>query len=259
MKTRIAMAAAVLALAMVGPAGAHVPYLLPNYFDLSGRDHVTVEASFTEHFFTSDVVMKSDSFHLVGPTGAATPLTATYFKDVAVLEASTPADGTWRISSGERVGRTAKAAFVKDHWVFIEPGKPAPGGATPVDMQSLTKAEVYVSRGKPSDAALAPTKSGIEFHPLTHPNKIFAGQPAKFEVLFDGKPLAGQPIELHAAGEGDDDSGKGATLTSGPDGSFVIKAAKPGVYLAMTRYRVQPMGDKPARSFTYALTFDVAP
>src|SRR4051812_9157570 len=52
-----------------GLAEAHSPYLRPNVFDATGRDHVTVEASFTEDIFEAEVVMRSDFFHIVGPNG----------------------------------------------------------------------------------------------------------------------------------------------------------------------------------------------
>lgn len=32
--------------------------------------------------------------------------------------------------------------------MFLEPGKPAPDGVVPAEMQSITTAETYVSRGK---------------------------------------------------------------------------------------------------------------
>src|ERR1700749_3085754 len=49
--------AVLIAALLAGAAQAHSPYLMPNAFDATGRDHVTVEASFTEHVFIPDVVM----------------------------------------------------------------------------------------------------------------------------------------------------------------------------------------------------------
>lgn len=236
-------------------AAAHSPYLLPNTFDATGRDHVTVQASFSEAFFKPDVVMKSEDFHAVGPDGARAALTPTYFKDLAVLEAPTGADGTWRITSGHRVGRTAKAALIKGEWVFQDPNRPFPEGVTPVDMQSLTTAEVYVSRGAPNDAALQPTGKGLEFRPITHPSSILVGAPAQFEVLVDGKPLAGQAIEVHRADE-DAEGAAPTQVVSDAAGRFVITVDRPGVFHAMTRYRIAPTAGLPARSLTYALTFE---
>lgn len=239
-----------------GAAQAHSPYLLPNAFDLGDRDHVTVEASFTERFFTSDIVMKSDDFHAVAPDGSRVPLTPVYLRDLAVLEVPTAQKGTFRITTGARIGRTAKAALVKGEWVFLQEGHAAPAGATAVDMQSITRAEVYVTRGAPSAGALAPTGSGLEFHALTHPDEINAGEAARFEVLLDGKPVANQAIELHAADEAHHDKPP-PPVVSDAQGRFALRAAEPGVYLAMTRYRLPPPASGgPAKSLTYALTFE---
>jgi len=245
---------AAAALLVAGAAQAHSPYLLPNTFDATNRDHVTVQASFTEHFFAPDVVMKSDDFHSVSPDGAKAPMTPTYFKDLTVLEASTPTNGTWRITSGTRGGRMNKVVLKDGQWVFLEPGKPAPAGAA--DMQSFTTAEVYVSRGAPNTTALAPTGQGIEFQAVTHPNSIAVGQDARFVVLIDGKPLAGQKITIHRADE-DADGDKPMEVTSDEAGRFAIKVAQPGVFHAMTRHRIPPADGQPGRSLTYALTFEV--
>jgi uncharacterized GH25 family protein len=250
---RIAVLSA--ALAVCGVAQAHSPYLLPNGFDLSGRDHVTVEASFTEHPFTPDVVMKSEAFHVVDPSGASRPLTPSYFRDLTILEATVEGQGTWRISSGQRAGRTAKVIRKGDDWVFLEPGKPAPAGTAPVDMQSFTTAETYVSRGGPSDAALAPVGRGLELHALTHPNRISVDQDARFEALLDGRPLAGQKILLVRADE-DVDGAKPQEVVADAAGRFAFKVARPGVYLATTRHRIPPANGQGGKSLTYALTFE---
>jgi uncharacterized GH25 family protein len=240
--------------AVGGAAQAHSPYLFPNAFDASNRDHVTVQGSFTEHPFTPDVVMKSDDFHAVGPDGAKVALTPTYFKDLTVLEAATEKDGTYRITSGVRAGRTSKVIQKDGEWVFLEPGKPVPAGAAPADMQSITVAETYVSRGAPNKAALAPSGKGVEFHALTHPNDIFVGEEAKFEVLLDGKPLSGQQIQI--ARTGDDMDGELTKVVADSAGKFSIKVDKPGAYLAITRHRVAPKDGQPGRSLTYSLTFE---
>jgi len=252
------LASLAISMAAVGAAEAHSPYLLPNTFDASGRDHVTVQASFTEHFFSPDVVMKSDDFHAVGPDGARIPITPVYFKDLTILEAATPTDGTWRITSGARAGRTSKVYRKGGEWVFLEPDKPTPTGVTVGEMQSITTAETYVSRGAPSAGALAALGKGLEFHALTNPTEINVGEAAKFEVLLDGKPLANQKIAIHRADD-DADQDKPIEVTSDAAGRFEIKLAEAGVYHAMTRHRISPAAGQPGRSLTYALTFEAAP
>lgn len=254
----VGMAAAAAIVAAAGAAQAHSPYLLPNTFDATNRDHVTVEASFTEAFFAPDVVMKSDDFHAVGPDGARVALTPTYLRDLTILEPATPVDGTWRISTGARTGRTAKAVLkAGGEWEFIEPGKPVPAGA--VDMVSLTRAETYVTRGKPNETALKPTGQGLEFRALTHPNDIAVGAAARFEVLLDGKPLAKQAVEIHQGGETYSEANP-VEAVSDFAGVFAFTPPAAGVYHAMSRYRIAPAAaGQPARSLTYALTFEAVP
>ncbi|PZQ62566.1 MAG: DUF4198 domain-containing protein [Phenylobacterium zucineum] len=252
MRWSVGLIAAVVASA---PALAHTPYLLPNTFDATGRDHVTIEASFTETFFAPEVVMKSDDFKLIGPDGVEAALSPTYFKDLTILEAGTAKDGTWRITSGHRVGRTAKAHLVKGEWEFLDPREPIPAGVNAVDMQSLTTAETYVTRGAPNDAALKPYAKGLEFRPITHPSSVFVGKPAQFEVLLEGRPLAKQVINIYREGQ-DADAGKPLAVTSDAQGRFSVTLDRPGVFLAMTRYRIAPQGAAPGRSLTYALTFE---
>ncbi|HWU80822.1 MAG TPA: DUF4198 domain-containing protein [Caulobacter sp.] len=238
-----------------GTAQAHSPYLLPTVFDASDRKIVTVQGSFTESFFTPEVAMKSEAWAVVGPDGIRTPLTPTYLRELALVEAVTEKPGTYRITTGQRAGRTAKAALVKGEWKFFE-GEKAPADA--IDMRSLTLAEVYVTRGAPNDAALAPIGKGLEFKPVTHPSKIVTGQDAVFEVLFDGKPLANQPITLQGADDRYADSKSApTTVTSDAKGRFAVRVERSGVYQIQSRHRIAPAAaGQPGQSFTYALTFE---
>jgi uncharacterized GH25 family protein len=249
------MGGALLLSLAVPAAQAHSPYLLPSVFDASDRKIVTVEGAFTESFFTPEVVMKSDAYAVVDPDGVRTPIAPTYLRQVAVFEVATEKPGTYRITTGQRGGRTAKAALVKGQWEFFE-GAKAPADA--IDMQSLTTAEVYVTRGAPSDSALAPTGKGIEFKAITHPSKIVTGQDAVFEVLFDGKPVANQAIEFVAAEDRYADAKPAPkTVTSDAKGRFAVKPDHSGLYHIQTRYRLGPAAaGQPGYSFTYALTFE---
>lgn len=243
---------------LTASAAAHSPYLLPNFFAAGERDHVTVEASFTEAFFTPEVAMKSDDYHVVGPDGAKTALTPAYFKDVTILEVPLAAEGAYRISTGARVGRTAKAYEKDGQWEFLEPGAAAPEGAMAVDMVSLTSADVFVVKGAANGAALTPRGTGLELLPASGA-EAGAGAPVKLRLVFDGQPLADQAVLLHRAGEAYAGTAPVEAKTGG-DGVVVFNPEAAGVYLAMTRHRVGPESEGgPHRSFTAALTFEVVP
>jgi len=242
-----------------GAALAHSPYLRPNVFDATGRDHVTVEASFTEEVFASEVVMRSDFYHVVGPNGD-TPIGAvTYLRDVAVFEANTPVDGTYRLSSGPRQGRTAQMYQSADGaWKMVgEEDGPPPPNATLVDVQSITVADVYVTRGAPTAEALQPSGRGLELQPITHPSDIIAGEDATFQLLLNGQPLAGADVTVFREAGRWDGRKVEANLTTGPDGRFTIKATDPGAYMTLIRHRMAaPAGSPtPYVSYSHTLTF----
>lgn len=240
-----------------GSAQAHSPYLLPNLFDVGKRDHVTVQGSFTEEFFEPDVAMKSDDYHVVTPSGAKLALTPVYVRDLAIVEAETKEEGTYRISTGKRGGRTAKAAWVDGDWKFLGPKETAPSGSKTYDVTSVTMADVYVTRGKPSDPALAPRGAGLEYRTLSHPNSVFVGQEMKFEVLFDGKPLAGHAVSVYAGQARYSDKKAVAEVVTDRAGRFSFKPEKPGVYLAMSRYRPAPNKESlQGVSYTYSVVLE---
>lgn len=255
-KSRVVLALSTALLA-VGSAHAHSPYLLPNLFDLGKRNHVTVQGSFTEEFFSPDVVMKSDDYHVVTPAGTKVPLTPVYTRDLAIVEADTKEPGTYRISTGRRGGRTAKAAWVNGDWKFLGPKEEAPAGARIYDVTSITMAEVYVTQGKPTEQALAPRDTGLEYRALSHPNSVFVGSDVKFEVLFDGKPLAGHAISVYGGKALSADQKPFAEVTTDQQGRFSFKPGEPGIYLAMSRHRPTPAKDgQQGVSYTYSVVLE---
>lgn len=246
-----------IALLSIGSARAHSPYLLPNLFDVGKRDHVTVQGSFTEEFFEPDVAMKSDDYHVLTPTGAKVALTPVYTRDLAILEAETKDAGTYRISTGRRGGRTAKAAWVDGDWKFLGPKEEAPAGAKTYDVTSVTMSDVYVTRGKPSEQALATRNTGLEYRPLSHPNSAFVGQQMKFEVLYDGKPLAGHSVSVYKGQARYSDKNAFAEVITDKAGHFGFKPDQPGVYLAMSRHRPTPAKDsQQGVSYTYSVVIE---
>jgi uncharacterized GH25 family protein len=242
---------------LTGTAQAHSPFLLPNLFDLDKRDHVTVVGSFTEEFFAPDVAMKSEDYHVVGPDGTRRPVTPVYMRDMAVIEAETKEEGTYRISTGRRTGRTAKAAWVQGDWKFLDPNEAAPAGSRMYDVTSITVAETYVTRGKPSQQALAARKSGLEFRAITRPNSLFVGSGAKFQVLFEGKPVANHTISVHAGESRYSQQKAPVEVKTNAAGEFSLKPDRSGVFVAMTRFRPEPAADgKDGISYTYSLVFE---
>ncbi len=184
-------------------------------------------------------------------------LTPVYTRDLAIVEADTKEAGTYRISTGKRGGRTAKAAWVNGDWKFLGAKEEAPVWAKTYDVTSITMAEVYVTQGKPTEQALAPRNSGLEYRALSHPNSAFVGSEVKFEVLFDGKPVAGHAVSVYGAKALLGGSEAVCRSDHGPAGRFSFKPSEPGVYLAMSRYRPTPAKDsQQGVSYTYSVVLE---
>ncbi|QGP80605.1 DUF4198 domain-containing protein [Sphingobium sp. CAP-1] len=254
---------AILLLTLVGAstAQAHMPYVLPTLFDLGKADHVTVQSAFGEDAFLPEVAMRDAPFHLVGPDGATLPTgPVTHLRDLTVFEAAIPADGTYRVTSGQRAGRKGKMFKVGDTWEMRGEGGAPPANAQQVDVQSMTLAEAYVTRGQPTVVALQPTGKALEIQPITHPNGISIGSDARFVLLFDGKPLANTDLTLFRSAGYYDGRKIAAQVKSDAAGRFSVRPQDAGTYLILVRHRgAAPAGaETPYRSYTYTLTFDAA-
>jgi hypothetical protein len=242
-------------------AQAHSPYLKPNTFSADAeRKHVTVEASFAEGGLRPDVAMKSDAFHLIGPDGRRQPLTpAAVLKDASYLEVPLEAQGTYLVSSGVRKGRVAKAVLRQGQVHFTEGRDEIQPGDTPIEVQSLTRSDVYVSRGRPSAVDYA--TEGLEIYPVTPPQDVYAGEPVTVRIRENRQPLAGQTLTVIADGQ-QYTAQKPAEPQYRSDAAGEVRFTPPtaGVYLLQVRVR-QPAPGHPSLwlSHSATLTLEVQP
>jgi uncharacterized GH25 family protein len=244
-------------------AQAHSPYLKPNAFTtVEQRKHVTVEASFAEGDLRPDVAMKSDAFHLIGPDGSKLPLTpAAVLKDASYLEVPLAAgSGTYLVSSGVRKGRLAKGVLRGGKVHFAERKDDTQPGDQPIEVQSLTRADVYVTRGKPS-ASLDFDTEGVEIHPVTKPYELYAGETVTVRVRENRQPLAGETLTVISDGQ-NYVSHKQAEqdFSTNAAGEVSFKPKTAGLYLLQVRVR-RASPDNPALwlSNTATLTLEVQP
>lgn len=242
-------------------AQAHMPYLLPNVFDLNTRNHVTVIASFTDALFVPDIAMKSDAYAVITPSGERVPITQIqYLKDLAVFEVTTREAGVYRITSGERLGRKSRMWKQPDgNWKFVDEREPAPAEVKVVDVQSVTTADVYVTRGKANRTALEPSGKGVEIRLHTLPHEMVAKQSVKAELLFEGKALADVGVDFYRGALEGINAKPVAAARSDAQGQIAFTLPEPGTYLALIRHRTEsPAGAETAwRSYSYTLTFAV--
>lgn len=261
MKTFSTLASCVLALVAVS-AQAHTPYLAPASFDPMHGDLVTLDAAFGEAFFVPEVVFDHSEFVVIDPEGVTLPVDAVQrLKTRAVVEHKLGAKGTYRFSSGLRLGAVMRSWELDGKKESTrDPAKEMPAGAKLLShYQSLSLAESYVTLGAPSKAALKAYGKGLELVALTHPSDLYRGEKFEFEIRFEGRPLAKQQVEIFPAA-GDANSKKAtASLTTDANGKATFELAASGNYLALIRYRAKaPEGAKaPEYGHNYSLSFRV--
>ncbi|WP_027014334.1 DUF4198 domain-containing protein [Comamonas composti] len=252
-----------LLLAACFSAQAHTPYLLPTSFEAQPGATVSMDAGFTEKFFLSDVAFGDTRFTLTAPDGSVSPIgDVRQFRTRTVAEQKLPQEkGTYRISTGPRLGaifrsweRAGKVEVARD------PATPVPEGAKLLShYQSLSVSEAYITAGSPTRAALKASGEGLEIVPVTHPSDLFAGEAFEFLVHYQGQPLADQKVEIFRSPMDMASQHSVERLQTDARGRIAYTPAKPGVYLALVRYRSDaPAGAKaPQYGNNYTLTFRV--
>ena len=258
-----ATAALVLAALAAGvPANADTSYLKPNFFTTANADIVTIQSSFTEDFPNPSVAVKSDAWTIIGPDGKPAKFdTVQPFTQVTILEAATKAQGTYRLSTGERLGRVGPQILVDGVWQPFAPGREIPAGAQTRQSQTATVADVYVTRGGLRNEPGAAADGSLGLMPVTHPKAGYMHTGSELRVLLTGKPVAGQQVVIWREGGAYEEPAYRKDLTSAADGTVKVTFDKPGVYLIWTRLS----GDAPAgaatpvRSYTTSLTLEVQP
>lgn len=203
MKRRIILAVALASLAIPFTATAHKAWLRPSQTVLAGNDPwITVDAAVSNDlFYFNHVPLRLDSLAITAPDGSTVQAqNAATGKYRSVFDVQLQQQGTYRIAV------VYSGLFAS----WDEDGKPkrwrgnaanldaeVPRDATNLRVtQSVGRNETFVTNGKPDTRALQPTGEGIELVPVSHPNDLFAGEEATFEVLVDGAPAAGLEFEI---------------------------------------------------------------
>lgn len=254
--------AATVLSAFILPVVAHTPYLVPGSFEPVRGDLVTLDASFTEEFFVPEIAFDKSEFFVISPDGTKSEVdTHHLLKTRNVVEHEIKEKGTYRFSTGKRLGRVFKVYELNGERESLEnPTDPVPeGGKLLSFFQSVTMAETYVTNGKPSEAALKAKNTGLEFVALTHPNDLFVGDALELKSLFNGVPMKDFDIFVFHAQDQFGTKDEGLKITTDENGLFSFTAEQEGAYLLRGRYRTPaPKGSPaPEYSYTYTLVIEV--
>lgn len=252
------LAALACAAVMPGIARAHTSYLLPKIFAANTEKMVTIESAFAETFFHPEVPVDAKDYHVILPDGSRGSFqSVTPLKQMVVLESALESEGTYRFTTGVRLGRVGRSALVDGKWQPVH-GEP-PKGAQVRTSQTETVADVYVTKKQPTRASVDVAVGRLRIQPVTHPSELYLDTPFALKLLFDGKPMAGQELVLDRGGADYEEAVVHRTVTTDAAGGAVLRFDRPGTYVLMTRHRAAaPAGSgTDERSYTTSLTFQV--
>jgi uncharacterized GH25 family protein len=231
------LALGLAALLAAPTAQAHRMWMTPSATVLSGQDAwVTVDAAVSNTLFHPDhVPMRLDGVTVVAPDGTTlAPQNPSTGKYRSTFDAQLSKAGTYKIvSTTEGAMASYKLGGESKRWrgQAAELATAVPAGATDVRLtQNQRRVETFVTLGAPSTDALKPTGKGLELEPISHPNDLVAGEPARFRLLLDGKPAAGVEVEVVPGGARYRTDPGEMNLKSGPDGVVEIAWPAPGMY-----------------------------
>jgi uncharacterized GH25 family protein len=167
-----------------------------------------------------------------GDDAVVTPQNIARGKTRSSFDLELRASGTYRVA--------VAGDLVMARWE--EDGKPKRWRGTPAEMaanipanaarleleQVQRRVETFVTVGSPSD--VKPVGTGLELVPVRHPNDLYAGEPARFRFLLDGKPVKGLPVEIIAGGTRYRDAPAAMELETDADGAITVTWPATGLY-----------------------------
>lgn len=262
-----------LGVSLVLPAQAHRGWIVPSATVLSSDDAwVTFDAAISNTLFHPDhFPMRADGLVVTAPNGDNVEVENLHSgKYRTVFDLNLTQSGTYKIGTeseglsarwvndqGERQmwpgrGQTADDAEFDQH---------VPSDARDLQVSyTARRMETFVTAGEPTDAVLKPTNRGLELLPATHPNDLFAGEEAEFQLLMEGEPAAGAKVTIIAGNMRYRNSQNETQLETDAEGTFSVTWPKPGMYWLSASYRDdKAVAPATVRSGSYVATFEVLP
>ena len=244
MRMKLAIHAAVALTALALPAGltAHRAWILPSTTQVAGEDSwVTFDAAASTNVFEPDHQPMRVEPSVTAPDGSAAKVQnfmVGRFRATFDVQVNKP--GTWKVAlvnagvmgtymlngKEERLPRGTRADQL---------ATAVPAGATDVKLsENLSRNEVFLTNGAPTETVFKSTGQGLEFAPVTHPTDLVAGEEATFGFLLDGKPAAGLKVTIARSGMRYRTAQEEQTLTTDAKGQVKVKWPAPGMYWLST-------------------------
>ncbi len=237
---------AAAALAIPAAATAHRMWMLPSATVVSGTESwVTVDAAVSNDlFFFDHQPLRLEQMKVWKPDGSAGQLqngSTGRYRSTFDVQLNKP--GTWKIGTAMSGVMGSFKVNGEEKRVGGRGGPPRPGMPAPLTVadipadatdvkltESSTRNEIFVTAGEPTTTVFAPTNTGLELAPITHPDELVSGEAAKFRFLIDGKPVANLKVTVIPGGKRYRDAEGAMELTTGADGVLSVTWPSAGMY-----------------------------
>ncbi|OUS73895.1 Nikel transport family protein NikM [Pseudoalteromonas sp. A601] len=256
-------------------ASAHAQWLVPSHTSLSGdkAHYVMIDASISNEIFAPDKAYRpkekgaeydDNLIMAIGPDGkpVSDQIRAYFLQRKNSAAVKLASEGTYHIALKRepRLMTFYKNAAGERRRVFgPKTSKDIPADAKDVrTTKAFSTVDTFVSRNGTSKPALL--GSGLEISGPTHPNDLFVGEEARFQLLKDGKAAANVELLILKGDTRYRNERNEVKVTTDKDGFFTNTWQHPGLYLIEASMS-EDSKEKGIDSIRYSLstTLDVAP
>ena len=263
----IALAAALAAVSL--QAAAHRPFLLPSSTVVESREPwVTIDAGIAENLFDFDTnALPLDGVAVIAPDGSllAAP-TVIKARLRSSFDLKLEQKGTYKVAL---VANSVMASYkVGEETRRFRGSEEAFAREVPANSAELkasynqSRLETFVTNATPSDGALKVSGRGLEMVPLTHPNDLRAGEPARWRFQLDGKPLPQFAFSVIPGGVKYRGVLGEIRVVTDAKGEAAVTIPNAGMVWLSANYpqnRAKGPGENGERRYSYAATLEVLP
>ncbi len=223
------------------PAFAHSGFLVPILDESDTSGEVLLNATFSDAFPEMDIALRSDVWTIITPSGEHVEFERVVSTSTrTVLSACLSESGTYRLSSGERLGRMGEVALIDGQFVRLGSDglskDKLPEGASILTSQTATVSDIYISRGPATAGALESRIGTLAIMPSGDPAEFSIGDTFSATIAFGEAGLAGVPVTVFVPGGSREEGHPETTLLTDAQGRVSFTCQVEGAHLLMVRH-----------------------
>jgi len=250
----VVLCSMVAGLTLSSVANAHPRWILPSHFTISkeGGDWLAFDVTASHGTFVLDKPAGSETAQIVMPDGRQErPDFVLRGKRRSVFDFHFTEEGTHRVQVNNvpsyvthyKVGKRDTQKRIRANKVDRESLLPK----DPRDVSTtvaFTRAETYITVGKPSEEAFPLEGKYLELKPITKPADIVAEEPVRFQFFFNGKAQAGVKVDITRDGTLYRNQQEQIDVVSDENGFIEFTPEVAGRYLLKSSFKA-PLADNP--------------